>query len=108
MKSQSKISAVSSVSRVRSCRVFNTIPIVRFTSPWPPALAPSTFKIETLAHKVLTHHQPDYLSELIVEHQPVYNVRSEDNNLLVIPRKKTKIASRAFRVCADHMDRDAQ
>ena len=38
--------------------------------------------------------------ELIVEHRAVYNLRSENNNLLVIPRTKSKIASRAFRVSA--------
>ena len=53
-----------------------------------------------LTYKVLTHHQPGYLSKLIVEHLPVYKLRSEDSNLLVIQRTKTKIASRAFRVSA--------
>ena len=59
-----------------------------------------TFKIAMLTRKVLTHHPPGYLCELIVKHPSVYNLRLADNNRLVIPRTKTKIASRAFRVSA--------
>ena len=67
---------------------------------WLPVQERITFKITTLTHKVLTHHQPGYLSELSVEYWPVYNLCSEDKILLVIPWMKTKIASRAFRVSA--------
>ena len=67
---------------------------------WLSVLERITFTIAMLTHKVLLHHQPGYISEVIVEHRPVYNLRSADNNLLVIPRAKTKIAYRAFRVSA--------
>ena len=60
----------------------------------------NNFEIAMLTHKVLTHHQPGYLSELIVAYWPVYNLCLANNNLLIIPRIKAKIASRAFRVSA--------
>ena len=65
---------------------------------WLPVQERLTFKIAMLTHKVLTHHQPGYLSELIVEN--LYNLRSVDNNLLIKTRTKTKFVWRAFRVSA--------
>ena len=47
------------------------------------------------------HPSPTWLAlKLIAEYLPAYNLRSADNSLLVIPRTKTKIVSRAFKVSA--------
>ena len=66
-------------------RVFSTIQIVFFTSSSPTALPLSIgtnkFKIVILTHKVITHHQPVYLIELIIKHRLVYNLKSAENNL---------------------------
>ena len=74
----------------RSPRVSSTIQIVRFTSPSPPALAPNaeSINIQDCDVVLITHHQGS-LSELIAKHRPGYNLRSADNNLLIIPRTKT-------------------
>ena len=58
---------------------------------WLPVQERITFKIAMLTHKVLTHHQPGYFPELIVKHRLVYNLRSADNNLLVIPGRKLRV-----------------
>ena len=67
---------------------------------WLPVQKRITLMIAISTNKVLTHHQPGYLSELIIEHRPVYNLLPANNNLLIIPRTKTKIASEPFRVTA--------
>ena len=78
--------------------MFSTIQIVRFTSPSPPPLASSTGtnNIQDCDVDAYSAHQsqPGYIFELIVDYQPVYKLRSANNNLLVIPRTKTEIASR--------------
>ena len=55
-----------------------------------------------MTFKVQLYHQPAYLSGLVVEHGQTRLLRFANRNqaLLVVPRIKTKIASRAFRVAA--------
>ena len=60
------------------------------------------YKIASMTFKVRLYHQPAYLSGLVVEHGQTRSLRSANRNqaLLVLPRIKAEIASRAFRVAA--------
>src|SRR6266536_6408773 len=55
-----------------------------------------SFKIATIAFKVLNNSQPSYLLDLLHPYKPFRSLRSSDKSLLVIPRSKTAAFSRAF------------
>ena len=85
----------SLASCLAPCRSFNSR--LRSRLHWLPVQERITLTIATLTHRVLTSRLP---LQLIAEYRPAYNLRSADNSLLVRPRTKTKIVSRAFRVSA--------
>ena len=105
MESRNKTLAVSSVSRIRSrADVFSIAQNVRFTSPSPPALASSTGtnNIDDCDVDPQSAHPSPTRLPLRAHHgtSAGSNLRSADNNLLIIPRTITKIAPGAFRVSA--------
>src|SRR6266536_6425983 len=55
-----------------------------------------SFKIATIAFKVLNNSQPSYILDLLHPYKPFRSLRSSDKSLLVIPRSKTAAFSRAF------------
>ena len=63
---------------------------------WLPVRQRIAYKVAVLTFKVRLHQQPSYLAELVVDHRPSRTLRSSSMNLLVEPRTKTVIASRAF------------
>ena len=67
---------------------------------WLPIQERIVFKIAIITHKVRLHRQPSYLSNLIVDYIPAWLFRSSDTDLLVVPRTKTQITTRAFCVAA--------
>ena len=67
---------------------------------WLPARQRIECKVASLTFKVRLHHQPVYLSELVIDHVPTRSTRSSDKVLLVVPRTKIATASRAFHVAA--------
>ena len=56
-----------------------------------------------LIFKVRFHHTPAYLAEMVIDHTPSRSLRSSMKELLVEPRTKTMIESRAFRSAAHHI-----
>ena len=90
-------------------RVQNTLARVVCTAPhcssatnlkkslrWLPVAEHITFKIAMLTFKVRSNHLPAYLDELIIDYAPSRSLRSTTQGLLIEPRTRTKIASRAF------------
>ena len=63
---------------------------------WLPVAERITFKIAMLTFKVRSNHLPAYLDELIIDYAPPRSLRSTTQGLLIEPRTRTKIASRAF------------
>ena len=61
-----------------------------------------------MTRKVLTHHQPGYLSEPIVEHRPAYNLRSancREQQSYRHTADENKDWLQGFQsLCADHME----
>ena len=95
------------ISRLQ--RVQNTLARVVCTAPyrssathlrkslhWLPVAERITFKIAMLTFKVRSNHLPAYLDELIINYAPPRSLRSTTQGLLIEPRTRTKIASRAF------------
>lgn len=76
---------------------------LRRTLHWLPIKERISYKIAMLTFKVRLHQQPTYLAELIVDYIPSWSLRSSGTNLLVEPRKKTLIASRAFSCASPHI-----
>ena len=70
---------------------------------WLPIVERITYKIAMLTFKVRLHHKPSYLAELVIDHTPSRSLRSSVKELLVEPRTKTKIASRAFSSAPPHI-----
>ena len=64
---------------------------------WLPVKHRSTFKIATLTHKLLQHHQPAYLYDLIQPYVPPRELRSSDKGLLRVSRVNKTTTSAAFR-----------
>ncbi len=67
---------------------------------WLPVNYRVQFKIASLTYKVLTTHQPAYLSTLLSHYVPTRSLRSSNSNTLTVPRITSSIGSRAFRHCA--------
>ena len=67
---------------------------------WLPVRQRIECNLASLTFKVRLHHEPIYLSELVVDHVPTRSMCSSDKVLPVVPRMKTVTASRAFRVAA--------
>ena len=72
---------------------------------WLPINLRIEFKILLLAYKALHGLAPAYLSELISWHQPMMNLRSTNQDLLVVPSCKTSptFGDRAFSMAAPRL-----
>ena len=67
---------------------------------WLPVKERITLKLATTVFKTLSCSEPSYLLELMEDYKPSRSLRSSQKQLLNIPRRRTKIASRAFSVAA--------
>ena len=67
---------------------------------WLPVARRIDYKLATLTYNVRLSHTPPYLSQLLVEHVPVRNLRSNCAPKLVTKRVNSVLASRAFCVTA--------
>ena len=68
---------------------------------WLPIKERIEHKLATLVFKTRSYHEPSYLDALLVDYIPTRSLRSSDRKgLLVVPRSKLVIGSRAFRVAA--------
>ena len=56
------------------------------------------FKIASLVKRTQLGSAPHYLNILLSNYQPTRSLRSGDRHLLTVPRTRTVIGSRAFRV----------
>ena len=63
---------------------------------WLPFRYHIDFKIATLDYKVRSSSQPVYLSSLISDYVPIRSLRSTGTHILLTPRVKTAVGSRAF------------
>src|SRR5664279_3063843 len=63
---------------------------------WLPVQYRIQFKVAITTFKVLTTHEPHYLTDLIQLHVPSRNLRSSSRNLLRDDRSKLAFADRAF------------
>ena len=70
---------------------------------WLPVRERIEYKVGYLTFKSKLTGQPAYLSDIIQTYNPIRNLRSSDQNKLVIPFVRTKIASRAFSVAAPNI-----
>ena len=96
------------LQRVQNClsRVVTKSP--RFTSSlsllhtlhWLPIYYRIKFKLALLTYKTLNFKEPIYLHNLLTYCSSSKNLRSESRQLLVLPRSRSKLGSRAFSVSA--------
>ena len=64
---------------------------------WLPVRSRIEFKILLLTYKALNGLAPPYLRELIIPYCPIRALRSQDADLLVVPRvSKSRMGARAF------------
>ena len=63
---------------------------------WLPISQRITFKIAALTFKTLHFKQPSYLHDLLQVYVPNRNLRSSNQNLLVVPNIKSAIGRRSF------------
>ena len=67
---------------------------------WLPVKWRIDFKVATITHKLLYTGKPAYLSSRISSYVPERTLRSSNTGGLAVPRTKTVIGARAFRVAA--------
>src|SRR3981081_1708295 len=67
---------------------------------WLPISQRIVFKIAALTYKTLHYKQPSYLSNLLQHYRPKQNLRSSNQNLLVVPNIKSAIGPRSFSFAA--------
>ena len=68
---------------------------------WLPITARVQYKVLLLVYKALAGLAPQYIRELITEHQPVRQLRSSMQGLLKVPRSKLiTVGDRAFSIYA--------
>ena len=80
----------------------------RFTSSFPllhklhwlPVHYRIKFKLALLTYKTLNYKEPIYLYNLLKYCSSSKNLRSESRQLLVLPKSRSKLGSRAFSVSA--------
>ena len=65
---------------------------------WLPVKLRIHFKITSLVERTQLGSAPHYLNILLSNNQPIRSLRSGDRHLLTVPRTRTVIGSRAFRV----------
>lgn len=70
---------------------------------WLPVAKRIQYKTALVTFKVLSTHQPPYLSSLLVPYNPSRTLRSSTSNFLTVPRVKTAFQTRAFSVAAPHL-----
>ncbi len=64
---------------------------------WQPVKSSVGFKIPLLTYKALNDQAPSHLKELIVLYYPTRKLRSQDADLLGVPKiSKSRMGTRAF------------
>ena len=102
VKNLSKLQRVqNSLARVvTGCRRSDHITPVLKDLHWLPIRERIHYKISCMTYKVKHSGEPSYLAEQLLQYIPSRNLRSSNQNKLVIPFIRTKTASRAFSVAA--------
>lgn len=65
---------------------------------WLPISQRIKYKISSITHIVLLHHQPCYLSSFLKPYSPARNLRSSDSQLLTVPKTHLSLTNRSFSV----------
>jgi len=81
---------------VTGTRKFDHITPILKDLHWLPIVQRIEFKMATIVFKVRLQRQPEYLSALVIDYEPVRSLRSEGKNYIHTPRTKTVLASRRF------------
>jgi len=68
---------------------------------WLPVRHRVTFKIATITFNLLKFHRPSYLCQFVQPYTPSRNLRSLNQNLLVVNRAHSAFAERSFRHTVD-------
>ena len=83
----------------RSPRFCRTTPLLR-SLHWLPVSFRIHFKIGLVTFKALCNNQPIYLKEMLKPLSRTRDLRSSDQNLLLVPRVRTKMGEGSFSVAA--------
>ena len=67
---------------------------------WLPVQARVTYKVALLCFKCYNLGVPTYLSSLLEQYRPTRSLRSSSLDILLVPRSRTKTASRRFSIAA--------
>ena len=67
---------------------------------WLPVVWRIKFKVALYAYRCLNELAPMYLQDLVTQYHPTRNLRSEQQNLLTMPKARTVYGHRAFSVAA--------
>ena len=70
---------------------------------WLPVEQRIQFKVILLTFHAIHKNAPSYLNDLLMPYKPTRSLRSEDRNLLVVPRTNQKYGNRAFSVCGPQL-----
>ena len=89
--------AQNSLARVVfSSRKFDRASPLLHKLHWLPISQRISFKIAVLAFKTLQVNSPSYLSDLLIPYKPSRSLRSEKQNLLVVPSFRSCAGRRSF------------
>ena len=78
---------------------FRTTPLLK-SLHWMPVCFRIKFKICLVTYKALCNNQPIYLKEMLASPKRTRDLHSSDQNVLFVPRIKTKKGEVSFSVAA--------
>ena len=70
---------------------------------WLPVANRINYKVALTSFKVLSGHQPTYLSSLLTPYCPGRGPRSSDQCFLTVPRSTSALQARSFSIYAPHL-----
>ena len=88
---------------VTHSRQFSSVRPLLKSLHWLPVQFRIKHKICTLTYKVIHSYQPVYLHNLLKPSNRTRNLRSSDDDQLVVPRVSSKMGERAFSVAAPQL-----
>jgi hypothetical protein len=86
----------SAARLIERLRKHDRISHVRKDLHWLPVHARIDFKILNMTWKAMNGQSPQYITNLLINTTSSHNLRSNDQNLLKVPRCNTKYGERAF------------
>jgi hypothetical protein len=96
MLNKLQVAQNSAARLIERLRKYDRISHVRKDLHWLPVQARINFKILNMTWKAMNGQSPKYITNLLINKTSSHNLRSNDQNVLKVPRCNTKYGERAF------------